>query len=313
MSKNNSPSIDPEKLDDKTSTYFSISWLELEVLKILTKSHKPVYKGEMINILKSKYSEITTKPESSFYAIFDRLEEDKLVSLSEIKGEGYKKFLSITQEGMFELKRALNWGISTIFEGMVEELITVLNEFCVGIMGCRRENDFGIISPNNPEFLVPESCNACVKPVEANLFHRFNILMPYAKDMVIPYYQNIKAQPDNIPLKSNYLQRIMSILTLGLLEEKYEDDLIKEVYRILEPEGKVVFIEIVEFESYLFESLNKLTHGFDLFVPKKGTSSLAQFSPQLLKEKIESVFGEENLEIIDMREFVFVVATKNIA
>ncbi|MHA1814786.1 MAG: hypothetical protein ACTSX1_02180, partial [Candidatus Heimdallarchaeaceae archaeon] len=142
---------------------------------------------------------------------------------------------------------------------------------------------------------------------------RFNILMPYAKDMVIPYYQNIKAQPDNIPLKSNYLQRIMSILTLGLLEEKYEDDLIKEVYRILEPEGKVVFIEIVEFESYLFESLNKLTHGFDLFVPKKGTSSLAQFSPQLLKEKIESVFGEENLEIIDMREFVFVVATKNIA
>ena len=310
MSKNNSPSIDPEKLDDKTSTYFSISWLELEVLKILTKSHKPVYKGEMINILKSKYSEISTKPESSFNAIFDRLEEDKLVSLSEIKGEGYKKFLSIAQEGMFELKRALNWGISTIFEGMVEELIAVLNEFCVGIMGCRRENDFGIISPNNPEFLVPESCNACVKPVDANLFHRFNILMPYAKDMVIPYYQNIKAQPNNIPLKSNYLQRIMSILSLGLLEEKYEDDLIKEVYRILEPEGKAVFIEIVEFESYLFESLNKLTHGFDLFVPKKGTSSLTQFSPKLLKEKIERVFGEENLEIIDMREFIFVVATK---
>ena len=310
MSDRKTPSIDLEAFDDKTSTYFSISWLELEVLKILTKSQKPVYKGEMINRLKSKYFEISTKPESSFYAIFDRLEEDKLVSLSEIKGEGYKKFLSITQEGMFEFKRALNWGISTIFEGMVESLISVLNEFCVGIMGCRKENDFGIISPNNPEFLVPESCNACVNPGDANLFHRFNILMPYAKDMVIPFYQNIKAQPNNIPLKSDYLQRILSILTLGLLEEKQTNELLGEVYRILEPGGKVVFIEIIEFESYLFESLNKLTHGFDLFVPKKGTSSLTQFPPNVLKKKIEKVFGEENLEIIDMREFVFVIATK---
>ncbi len=310
MSKKNTLSPGLEKIDDKTSTYFSISWLELEVLKILTKSQKPVYKGEMINRLKSQYFEISTKPESSFYAIFDRLEEDKLVALSEIKGEGYKKFLSITQEGMFELRRALNWGISTIFEGMVEELISVLNEFCVGIMGCKKENDFGIISPNNPEFLVPESCNACVKPVDANLFHRFNILMPYSKDMVIPYYQNIMAQPDNIPLKSNYLQRMMSILSLGLLEAKQANELIAEVYRILEPGGKVVFIEIVEFESYLYESLNKLTHGFDLFIPKKGTSSLTQFSPKLLKEKIGRVFAEENLEIIDMREFIFVVATK---
>jgi DNA-binding PadR family transcriptional regulator len=310
MSKKKTSSLDLEKMDDKTSTYFSISWLELEVLKILTKSQKPVYKGEMINRLKSQYFEISTKPESSFYAIFDRLEEDKLVALSEIKGEGYKKFLSITQEGMFELRRALNWGISTIFEGMVEELISVLNEFCVGIMGCKKENDFGIISPNNPEFLVPESCNACVKPVDANLFHRFNILMPYAKDMVIPYYQNIMAQPDNIPLKSNYLQRIMSILSLGLIEGKKANEFITEVHRILEPGGKVVFIEIVEFESYLYESLNKLTHGFDLFIPKKGTSSLTQFSPKLLEEKIGSVFGEENLEIIDMREFIFVIATK---
>jgi DNA-binding PadR family transcriptional regulator len=310
MSKKKTSSLDLEKMDDKTSTYFSISWLELEVLKILTKSQKPVYKGEMINRLKSQYFEISTKPESSFYAIFDRLEEDKLVALSEIKGEGYKKFLSITQEGMFELRRALNWGISTIFEGMVEELISVLNEFCVGIMGCKKENDFGIISPNNPEFLVPESCNACVKPVDANLFHRFNILMPYAKDMVIPYYQNIMAQPDNIPLKSNYLQRIMSILSLGLIEGKKTNEFITEVHRILEPGGKVVFIEIVEFESYLYESLNKLTHGFDLFIPKKGTSSLTQFSPKLLEEKIGSVFGEENLEIIDMREFIFVIATK---
>ena len=180
----------------------------------------------------------------------------------------------------------------------------------MGLMGCRKESDFGIISPNNPEFLVPESCNACVKPVEANIFHRFNILMPYSKEMVIPYYQNIKAQPDNIPLKSDYLQRIMSVLSLGLLEEKQGNELINEVYRILEPGGKVVFIEIVEFESYLFESLNKLTHGFDLFIPKKGTSSLTQFSPQLLREKIEKVFGEENLEIIEMREFVFLIATK---
>ncbi len=310
MSEKKNPSIDMEAIDNKTSTYFSISWLELEVLKILTKSQKPVYKGEMINRLKSKYFEISKKPESSFYAIFDRLEEDKLVALSEIKGEGYKKFLSITQEGMFEFKRALNWGISTIFEGMVGSLISVLNEFCVGIMGCKKENDFGIISPNNPEFLVPESCNACVKPVEANLFHRFNILMPYAKDMVIPFYQNIKAQPNNIPLKSDYLQRILSILSLGLLEDKQTNELIGEVHRILEPGGKVVFVEIVEFESYLFESLNKLTHGFDLFIPKKGTSSLTQFSPQLLKEKIERVFGEENIKMIDMREFIFVIATK---
>lgn len=311
MSKNkDTSSNETRKLDNKTSIYFSISWLELEVLKILTKSQTSVYKGEMINRLRSKYPEISNKPESSFYAIFDRLEEDNLVALSEIKGEGYKKFLSITEGGKFELKRAINWGISTIFEGMIDELISVLNDFCIGVMGCLKEYDFGIISPNNPEFLVPERCNACVQPTDANLYHRFNIQMPFAKDALVPFYQNIKAQPDNIPLKANYLQRVLSILSLGLLEENQANSLITEVYRILETEGKAAFIEIVEFESYLFESLSKLTHGFDLFIPKKVTASLTQFSPSVLKKKVAAVFGEENIEILDMREFVFVLATK---
>lgn len=304
------PLLEKESFDETTSTFFSIGWLELEVLKILTKSQKAVYKGEMISKLRNKYPEIVNKPESSFYAIFDRLQEDNLVTHSEIKGEGYKKFLSITQNGLGELNRALNWGISTIFEGMIDELITVLNKFCVNYMGCMKEYDFGIISPNNPEFLVPEMCNKCVNPVEENIFHRFNILLPYSKDIKIDYYQNLKAQPNNIPLKDNFLQRVLSVLSLGLLEDKQSDSLLEEMYRILQPGGKAAIFEIMEFESYLFEALSRLTQGFDLFVPKKVTSSLNQFSLKELQEKVGKIFGEENVEVIEMREIIFLIATK---
>ncbi|MHA2256284.1 MAG: hypothetical protein ACXAAM_09440, partial [Candidatus Heimdallarchaeaceae archaeon] len=57
-----------EFLEDKFSPVFSVNWIELEILKILSKSFEPVYKGELITYLRSKYRSIEEKPESSFYA-----------------------------------------------------------------------------------------------------------------------------------------------------------------------------------------------------------------------------------------------------
>lgn len=308
---NNFMSIeDVDTPDKRILTVFTVNWIELEILKILDKSLEPVYKGEMITVLRGKHKSISNKPESSFYAIFDKLEKIEMIETNAIPGQGYKTFLEITEKGQIELRRALFWGISSIFEGMASQLIEVLNVVCVKTMGCLREMNFAVVSPNNPEFLVPEMCNHCVQATDEDTQSRFNILLPFAKDLVVPYYQNIRSNPDDIPLKNDLLDRVMSVLSLGFLEQKDSENYIKEVHRILKPGGKVAFFELIEFESYLWESLKQLTFGFQIFIPEKGSGELIQFLPDRLKAKVVSVFGEENVKLIFLREIVCVLAIK---
>ena len=308
---NNFMSIeDVDTPDKRILTVFTVNWIELEILKILDKSLEPVYKGEMITVLRNKHKSIANKPESSFYAIFDKLEKIEMIETNAIPGQGYKTFLEITEKGQIELRRALFWGISSIFEGMASQLIEVLNVVCVKTMGCLREMNFAVVSPNNPEFLVPEMCNHCVQATDEDTQSRFNILLPFAKDLVVPYYQNIRSNPDDIPLKNDLLDRVMSVLSLGFLEENDSENYIKEVHRILKPGGKVAFFELIEFESYLWESLKQLTFGFQIFIPEKGSGELIQFLPDRLKAKVVSVFGEENVKLIFLREIVCVLAIK---
>ena len=308
---NNFMSIeDVDTPDKRILTVFTVNWIELEILKILDKSLEPVYKGEMITVLRNKHNSIANKPESSFYAIFDKLEKIEMIETNAIPGQGYKTFLEITEKGQIELRRALFWGISSIFEGMASQLIEVLNVVCVKTMGCLREMNFAVVSPNNPEFLVPEMCNHCVQATDEDTQSRFNILLPFAKDLVVPYYQNIRSNPDDIPLKNDLLDRVMSVLSLGFLEENDSENYIKEVHRILKPGGKVAFFELIEFESYLWESLKQLTFGFQIFIPEKGSGELIQFLPDRLKAKVVSVFGEENVKLIFLREIVCVLAIK---
>jgi DNA-binding PadR family transcriptional regulator len=302
--------LEEDFLEDKFSPVFSVNWIELEILKILSKSLDPVYKGELISYLRSKYSPIEEKPESSFYAIFDKLEKIGFIKTSPIPGKGYKTFLEITLDGQEELNKALYWAISSIFEGMAEELMETLNELCITNMGCLNEMDFGIVSPNNPEFLVARMCDICVNAREEDLPNRFNILMPYSESTYVPRYQNIKATPSSIPLKSDLLDRIMSILTLGIISEEEYVNYLNETKRLVKKGGKIAFIEIIIFESYLFDALQKLTNGFHSFIPKKAQKGFVQFEPKKLKSIIESVFGEGNVQLIDLREFVLALAVK---
>ena len=308
--ENNLLSLDIDTSDRRILTVFSVNWIELEILKILDKSLEPVYKGEMINLLRDKHDSIAGKPESSFYAIFDRLEKTEMILTNSIPGQGYKTFLEITERGQIQLRRALFWGISSIFEGMAGQLIELLNEVCVKTMGCLREMNFGVVSPNNPEFLVPEMCNQCVHSTDEDSQSRFNILLPFAKDYIVPYYQNIRSNPEDIPLKMDLLDRIMSVLALGFLSEKDSEEYIKEVQRILKPGGKVAFFELIEFESYLWNALKELTHGFQIFIPKTGSGELLQFLPEKLKSKVAAVFGEENVKLIFLHEIVCAIAVK---
>ncbi|MHA2256305.1 MAG: hypothetical protein ACXAAM_09545, partial [Candidatus Heimdallarchaeaceae archaeon] len=243
-------------------------------------------------------------------AIFDKLEKTEFLKTSPIPGKGYKTFLEITSKGQEELNSALYWAISSIFEGMTEELMERLNTICITNMGCLNEMEFGIISPNNPEFLVPRMCNICVSAKDDDLPHRFNILMPYSEDTYVPLYQNIKAVPTSIPLKTELLDRMMSILTLGIVDEKDYISFLNEAKRLVKIGGKIAFVEIVVFESYLFDALQKLTNGFDSFIPKKSQKGFVQFTHDKLKSLIESVFGEGNVQLIDLREFVLAIATK---
>jgi hypothetical protein len=78
----------------------------------------------------------------------------------------------------------------------------------------------------------------------------------------------------------------------------------------LKPGGKVAFFELIEFESYLWNALKELTHGFQIFIPKTGTGELIQFLPDQLKSKVVDAFGEENVRIIFLHEIICAVAVK---
>lgn len=298
--------------EENNKGIFSVSWVELEILKILNKAPEPVYKGEMINYFRTKYhdTEIEEKPESSFYAIFDRLEKESFIQTNPIPGKGYKTFLEITNKGRAELNRALYWSVSTIFESMTEELIKILDNICIKNMGCLKDMNFGIISPNNIEFLIPKVCGECVNATEEDLPHRFNILMPYSEDTDVPFYQKIRSNYDNIPLKSDFLDRIMSILSLGLIKKQEFDTFLSETKRLLKPGGKIAFVELITFESYLFEALQKLTDGFSSFFPKRAPRGFTQINQREVKNQIEKAFGEKNIKMIELREFVLVIAEK---
>ena len=298
--------------EENNKGIFSVNWIELEILKILNKAPEPVYKGEMINYFRSKYheTEIEEKPESSFYAIFDRLEKEDYIKTNPIPGKGYKTFLEITDKGKSELHRALYWSVSTIFEGMTEELIKILDDICIKNMGCLKEMNFGIISPNNLEFLIPKICSDCVRATEEELPHRFNILMPYSEDTDVPFYQKIRSTHDNIPLKTDFLDRMMSILSLGLIKKQDFESFLVETKRLLKPGGKIAFVEIIAFESYLFEALQKLTDGFSSFFPKRVPGGFTQFSQNEIKAQIDHIFGETHVKMIELREFVLIIAEK---
>ena len=75
-------------------TSFSLGWLELEILKLLKRSDEPIYKGEIISLLRNAYAdELGDKPESTFYAIFDKLQENAYVEFERISGKGLTPFL----------------------------------------------------------------------------------------------------------------------------------------------------------------------------------------------------------------------------
>jgi DNA-binding PadR family transcriptional regulator len=301
-----------KETEENNKGIFSVSWIELEILKILNKAPEPVYKGEMISYFRNKYhdTEIEEKPESSFYAIFERLEKEGFIQTNPIPGKGYKTFLEITDKGKTELHRALFWSVSTIFEGMTEELIKILDDVCIKNMGCLKEMNFGIISPNNLEFLIPKVCGECVKASEEDLPHRFNILMPYSEYTDVPFYQKIRSTYDNIPLKTNFLDRMMSILSLGLIKKQEFEPFLLEAKRLLKPGGKIAFVEIIAFESYLFEALQKMTDGFSSFFPKRAPGGFTQFNQNEVKTQIEHVFGVNKVKMIELREFVLVIAEK---
>lgn len=302
--------FDKIEFEDSPTTVFFLSWIELEILKFLKNSSEPVYKGEMINYLRKKHIAIENKPESSFYAIFDKLEKENYILSNTIPGKGYKTFLEVTEKGTIELKHALYWAVSTIFEGMVESLIDVLNDVCVKNMGCLREMNYAIVSPNNPEFLVSKACSSCIDVKEENTLHRYNILMPYSENTSVNFYQNIQAKPTDIPLKDGLMDRIMSVLSLGLIETSESKSFISEVHRLLKPGGKAAFVELITFESYLFDALQQLTNGFSSFIPKKIQNGFMQFTHKEVMSKLEEVFGEGNIELVDLREFVLAIAKK---
>ncbi|MHA1401234.1 MAG: methyltransferase domain-containing protein [Candidatus Heimdallarchaeaceae archaeon] len=309
-SENNKNSLEDMLTKGQIGTVFSVNWIELEILRILNRTKQSLYKGEVIQILRSRSIALSKKPDSSFYSIFEKLKEEGFLSFNKVEGKGYRAYLELTEKGKVELTKALNWGLNTLLESMSFKLVENLNAICRKYMECNKKQSFGIISVGNPNLLVPEVCNSCVNASDECKFKRYNIFMPFAKDIQVEYFQNIRATYDDIPLKTNLLDRFMSALNLGLIAEEQQETFLKEIYRLLKPGGRAAFFELRRFESYLFDALETITDGLSNFLAKKETQTLRRFKKKELMRIFGDVFGENNVEVIKLKEFLLTLVTK---
>ncbi|MHA1687412.1 MAG: hypothetical protein ACTSYD_13600 [Candidatus Heimdallarchaeaceae archaeon] len=293
-------------------TSFSLGWLELEILKLLKRSDEPIYKGEIISLLRNAYAdELGDKPESTFYAIFDKLQENAYVEFERISGKGYKTFARITEKGKTELKNSINWAVSTLLTEFTAEIVRKLLPICKKHMACHKELAFGLIGLNTPDMGITELCNNCIKGTsQHHQRYRINMILPELVNIPSPLYQNIQVKADNLLLRDNALNRILSILTLGSINEKQIMPFIKEIYRILAPKGVVGFYELKEFHSYFYEAMQNITEGFNLLRPIRPNSRFRQFNVEELKGMIASVFGQDAVEVVDLKEIVLILAKK---
>ncbi|MHA1867446.1 MAG: hypothetical protein ACTSXD_05215 [Candidatus Heimdallarchaeaceae archaeon] len=289
----------------------SINWLGLEILTILKNSNEPLYKSEIIHIIRSKYPSLGSKPDSSFYAVFEKLKQENLIKDEQIKGQGYRSYLSITEYGKKQIIFMINWSLGALIDGISKKIAIELNNDCRKHMECSKELTFGTISSGNQQFLIPNLCTKCVNAGPKEKFNRYNILMPEAHETPIESYQNIRAKYNEIPLKDNLLDRFLSTINLGLLDDNGSLEFLYETKRILKKGGKAGFFEFRYFESYLIDAIEKETKGFSFFFAKTiKEGKLKKFKKEELEELFFKVFGKENVKINDFNEFYFVIATK---
>ncbi len=293
-----------------TNSVFSINWIDLEILRLLLQSKQPMYKSEIIQLLRLNNFSLSNKPDSSFYAIFDRLSSEDLININKIEGKGYRAYLEITPKGIIQIKNAINWSLNTLFEQISLYIVERINIECKKMMGCTKDHIFGICTVCGPKFLVPEVCSKCVNATEKEKFYRYNLLMPYSYDSNVENYQNIRVTHDDIPLKNNHFDRFMSALNLAVLDKKQQNEFLEEIYRIMKKDSKVVFVELLHFESYIFDAIEELTEGLTMLLAKKRKNKLNRFSKEELKKTIETVFGKGHVEVHQLREFLYAVATK---
>ncbi|UJG41055.1 MAG: helix-turn-helix transcriptional regulator [Candidatus Heimdallarchaeum aukensis] len=290
---------------------FAINWLGLEILTILKNSNVPLYKSEIIHIIRTKYPSLGNKPDSSFYAIFERLKQEKLIKDEQIKGQGYRSYLSITEYGKKQIGFMLNWSLGALIEGVSKKMAIELNNDCKKQMKCSKDLTFGTISSGNQQFLIPTLCTKCVNAGPKEKFSRYNILMPEAHETAIDSYQNIRAKYDEIPLKDNLLDRFLSTLNLGLLNDEDSIEFLHETKRILKKGGRAGFFEFKFFESYIVDAIETETKGFSFYFAKTiKERKLRKFKKEELEELFFKVFEKENVKIKDFKEFYFVIATK---
>lgn len=291
---------------------FSLDWLELEILKLLKKSNEPIYKGEIITVLRDIYGDdLAEKPESTFYAIFDKLQENGFAKFQRIPGKGYKTFAKITEKGTHELNNAINWAVSTLLTEFTTEIVNKLQPLCKKHMACQKNLTFGIIGLNTPDMKLPEICNRCVG-LEANekTHNRINMILPELPSVISPSYQNIQVTTNNLLLRDNSMNRILSILSLGSITEKQRVPFVHEIKRILAPQGIAAFYELKEFHSYFYEAMQNITKGFNLLKPVGPLSYFYQFQLDELKTILSSAFREDEIQVIDLHELVLLRVQK---
>ncbi|MHA1202083.1 MAG: methyltransferase domain-containing protein [Candidatus Heimdallarchaeaceae archaeon] len=284
----------------------SLNWKELEILKIVNLK-KEKHKTEIIKELKNIFPFFRNTPNSSFYLMFDRLNDEGLISIDKHKGSGHKAFVNITDEGRMVITESMKTAFDYFLPTIVDTLITE-----IGMIIKKNFKDFnkGNLAIVAPDMILssPEFQHLFTQKIFESDIRPFNIQMSFSGYNSLERCETIKSTDNEIPLKDDFFSLIVSFFSLGFQEPKYHRKLLREYQRVLKKKGRIMLIEVKYIISIIKQSM--VSFIGDLNPIKKDLKiDLNQFRQEELQELMQDIFPKSSF-VGDFAEILISVGEK---
>ncbi|MHA1305491.1 MAG: PadR family transcriptional regulator [Candidatus Heimdallarchaeaceae archaeon] len=288
----------------RDNTDKDLDWKELNIMSLLALK-KETHKQEIIQEIKQRFPSLRNKPNSSFYLIFDRLQKKGLITVQKIVGKGHKAFISLTNMGLKQIHSALHWSFQLLAPTLIQTFINNILTECQPFFSCDPSSKIAFIGPSlilsDDTFL--SSCNRCSHKRDQM---RYFLKMPYNRDVNLSDYETISCEPDDIPIKNEYFDNALSILTLSLLKNQEQRTLfLQELKRTLVSRGKIFLVELKQFRSSIYKVISSVTDIFTMLF-SNNSNRLCHFELDELLNLIYQTFPQSTITTLDYTESIFI-------
>ena len=286
----------------KQSQDSDLDWKELEIMSVLLK--KETHKREIIKEIKNRIPGLRNKPNSSLYLIFERLQKKGLITIRRIVGKGHKTFVSLTNLGLKQINKVLQWSFQLLAPSLIQSLLSNISAECQQFFSCAPSSKIAFIGPslilNSESFL--NMCDSCLYNSNQK---RYILKGLHEGDVSLTNYESISCTFDDIPIKNGYFGNVLSFFTLSQLKDQKQRVLfLQELKRTLVSKGKIFLVELNQFRSFIYDSISSVTDPFNTLF--SNNSKLHRFEVGELLSLLYKTLPKTSVSPSERAEFIFV-------